>query len=198
MTDAVWEDKIKEAENFAFFNGTIRFLYRNVSAIEWNDFDRKFETAKKLFKNSASDRSNEIKVSTIERFLKQFISFEEIENRYLFTSVGYHARHKCWKKEILCSSDDKVLNKIHSLLLDSAEPSHDNDYQAFLDCGLIEKIVSRSENYKYRYHRHFFVRKDYSQTEGVYVSAKRKEKNKALKSLVDAGAVNITDDLFNF
>lgn len=199
LTDTTWEDKIKEAENFAFFNGTIRFLYRNVSSIEWNDFDKKFETAKKLFKSSASDRSKAIKVSvsTIEKLLKQFTGFEEIENKFLFTSVGYHPRHKCWKKEILCSGDDKVLNKIHSLLLNSAEPSHDNDYQAFLDCGLIEKIVSKSENYRYRYRRYFFIHKDYSQTEGVYVSAERKEKNEALKKLVDGGRVSITDNIFN-
>lgn len=197
LTDTTWEDKIKEAENFAFFNGTIRFLYRNVSAIEWNDFDKKFETAKKLFRSSASDRRKAVKISTIEKLLKQFTGFEEIENECLFTSVGYDARLKCWKKEILCSGNDKVLNKIHSLLLNSAEPSHDNDYQAFLDCGLIEKIVSKSENYKYRYRRYFFIRKDYSQTEGVYVSAKRKEKNEALKKLVDDGIINITDDIFN-
>ncbi len=200
LCDNTWEEKIKKAEAFEFFNGTIRFLYRNVTTVEWDDFDTKFETAKKLFKSSASNRSNNVKISTIEKLLKRFINFEEIEDKYLFTSVGYHARHKCWKKDILCSGDDKVVSKVHFLLLDSAEPYHDNDYQDFLDSGLIEKIVSKSENYKYRYHWYSYwaVHKDYSQTEGVYVSAKRREKNEAFKNLVDAGTVNITDDIFNF
>lgn len=200
LSDDTWEDKIKEAESFAFFNGTIRFLYRNVTTVEWDDFDTKYETAKKLFKSSASNRSNNVTVSTIEKLLKQFINFEEIKDKYLFTSVGYHARHKCWKKDILCSGNDGMLSRVHSLLLDSAEPSHDDDYQTFLDSGLIEKIVSKSENYKYRYHWHSYwaVHKDYSQTEGVYVSAERREKNEAFKNLVDAGTVKITDNSFNF
>lgn len=192
LTDNAWEDKIKEAENFAFFNGTIRFLYRNVTAIEWNDFDKKFETAQKLF-------ANPVPVATIEKLLKQFTGFDDIKDRYLFTSVGYHARHKCWKKDILCSDIDEVLSKVHAMLMESAEPVHDTDYQDFLNSGLIDKVVGKPESYKYRYHWHQYwtVHKDYNQTEGVYVSLERKNKNIALKNLVDAGTITIVDSGFN-
>lgn len=193
LTDTAWENKIKEAENFEFFNGTIRFLYRNVTNTEWDDFDKKFETAQKLF-------ANPVPVATIEKLLKQFTGFDEIKDKHLFTSVGYHARHKCWKKDILCSDVDEVLSKVHNMLMDNAEPIHDTDYQYFLDSGLIDKIVGKLENYKYRYHWHSYwaVHKDYSQTEGVYVSAERKEKNIALKSFADAGTISIIDSGFNF
>ena len=193
LTDIVWENKIKEAEDFEFFNGTIRFLYKNVKNIEWDDFDKKFETAKKLF-------ANPVPIATVEKLLKQFEGFEKIKDKYLFTSVGYHARHKCWKKDILCSDDDDVLSKVHAMLMDNAEPHHNTDYQDFLNSGLISKIVEKPENYKYRYHWHLYwaVHKDYSQTEGVYLSSERKDKNIALKNLVDAGILSITDSMFNF
>ena len=193
MSDNSWENKIKEAESFGFFNGTIRFLYRNVAAIEWDDFDNKYETAKKLFTSS-------VPVATIEKLLKYFIGFEDIKDKYLFTSVGYHARHKCWTKDILCSDSDDVLSKVHALLMGGTEPARDSDYQEFLNSGLIAKVVGKSENYKYRYHWHLYwaVHKDYSQTEGVYVSSERKKKNLAFKKLVDAKSIAITDAGFNF
>ena len=130
LTYNVGENKIKEAENCAFFNGTIRFLYKNVTNIDWNDFDKKFETAQKLF-------ANPVPVATIEKLLKQCIGFDDIKDRYLFTSVGYHARHKCWKKDILCSDIDEVLSKVHAMLMESAEPVHDTDYQDFLNSGFV-------------------------------------------------------------
>ena len=185
--------KIKKAENFGFFNGTIRFLYKNVKEIGWDDFDKKFEAAKNLF-------SNPVPITTIEKLLKQFEKFDDIKDKYLFTSLGYHARHKCWKKDILCSDIENVLSKVHSMLMGSAEPHHSDDYQDFLDSGLIGKIVEKPENYKYRYHWHSYlaVHKDYSQTEGIYLSNERKLKNKVLKGLADKRTVTITDSLFNF
>ena len=193
LSDNAWENKIIEAENFEFFNGTIRFLYRNVTDLDWDDFDKKFETAKILFATS-------VPVATNKKLLKQFKGFEDIKDKYLFTSVGYHARHKCWKKDILCSDANDLLSKVHFMLMEDGEPLHDNEYQEFLDSGLIGKIVGKSENYKYRYHWHLYwaIHKDYSQTEGVYVSSERKNKNLTLKGLVDAKTITITDSGFNF
>ena len=192
LSDNGWEDKIKEAENFEFFNGTIRFLYRNIKVIEWDDYDKKFETAKKLFRTSIS-------ASTIEKFLNQHESFEGIKDKYLFTSVGYHPRHKCWKKDILCSDADDVLSKVNAMLMDYPEPQHDADFNEFLASGLIKIIVAKPENYRYRYHWYSYwsIHKDYSQTEGVYISLERKEKNRALKTLVDARKITIIDTAFN-
>ena len=193
LADNTWEEKIKKAEDFGFFNGTIRFLYRNVSDIAWDDFDKKFEMAQKLLNNPVS-------ATTIEKLLKQFVDFEDIKDKYLFTSVGYHARHKCWKKDILCSDVEDVLSNVHAMLMDNVEPMHNTNYQDFLNSGLIDKVVSKPENYKYRYHWHLYwaVHKDYSQTEGVYVSPERKSKNIALKRLSDAGRIAITNPEFNF
>ena len=46
-----WKEKICEAENYAFFKGSIRFLYRNIDIEDWDkdSFDKKYENAKKYF-----------------------------------------------------------------------------------------------------------------------------------------------------
>ncbi len=193
LSDNQWEEKIREAENFSFFNGTIRFLYRNVKTVNWNNFDVKFDTARKLFENP-------IPASTNEKLLRQFTGFDNIIDKYLFTSIGYHPRYKCWKKDILCSDNTVLLSKVHSLLMEETEPAHDNDYQDFLDSGIIEKIVGKYESYRYRYHwySYYSIHKDYSQTEAVYVSSERKRKNEEFKKLSDAGKIIITDGNFNF
>lgn len=195
IEDNCWESKFEEAEKYAFFNGTIRFLYLNGATVVWDDFDAKFSRAKVLF----NDDNNTVPTSTISLLLKQFSGFEKIQDKYLFTSVGYHARHKCWKKDILCSDDVDVAQGVHSLLMTIPGPLLDADYQSFIDSGLIETIVSKDENYKYRYHWYYYwtVHKDYSQAEGVYVSLERKAKCKVLKDLIDKGAVVLTDPNFN-
>ena len=191
--DSSWVNKIEEAERYAFFNGTIRFLFMNGSTVSWNEFDDKFSRAKALFKD------NVVSTNTIISFLKRFSGFDEIKDKYLFTSVGYHARHKCWKKDILCSQDPYIAKKVHDLLMNIPEPTMETDYQSFINSGLVEKTISKEENYKYRYHWHHYwaIHKDYSQMEGVYVSLDRKAKCEALKKLADAAAVMISVPEFN-
>lgn len=46
-----WEEIIIEAENYAFFKGAIRFLFQDENGnVNWDDFDTKWENAKKYFK----------------------------------------------------------------------------------------------------------------------------------------------------
>lgn len=189
LRDERWERKIVEAENYAFFKGSIRFLYRNVSTISWSDFDSKFDKAKTLFE---PDR-NKINGKTVSALLHQFSSFEEIKDHYLFTTIGYHARYKCWKRDILCSDNGNITSKVNSLLIGTNEPAHTNDYQLFLDSGLINRIIEKAESFKFRYHWRYYwaIYKDYYQYEGVYISENRKEKCEALHQLSSIGRVTI-------
>ncbi len=178
------ENKIITAEQYAFFNGSIRFLYRNGCKEDWDNFDTRFANAKDLF----SDRSNKVGKKTIRKLLEYFSKFEEIKEKHLFTSIGYHSRRACWKRDILCSEDDYLLGKVNSLLMKSGIPQKEPDYNKFLENGMVEKIVEQTENYKYRYHWYcgdYAIHKEYSQTEGVYVSEQRLKKNKVLISTND-------------
>lgn len=178
------EGEIIKAEQYAFFNGSVRFLYRNGFDEDWDNFDTRFKKAKMLF----ADKSNEVSEGTIKNLLEYFPNFEEIKEKHLFTSIGYHSRRACWKRDILCSEDDYLLGKVNSLLMKSGIPQKEPDYNKFLENGMVEKIVEQTENYKYRYHWYcgdYAIHKEYSQTEGVYVSEQRLKKNKVLISTND-------------
>lgn len=175
-------DIIYEAESYAFFNGTIRFLYRNQNGIpEWKDFETKFNNAKDLF-----DDERNVKPNTIISFLRLFCGFEEIWGKYYFTTIGYHPRKQCWKRNILC--DQGLCDKIHLLLSNTINTQiRGKDYQRFIDSGLIDYICHKDENDRYRYHEYYgyVIHKERSQNEGVYISNARTELLSAMKTFVD-------------
>ena len=194
-----WEEKIIDAENYSFFNGTIRFLYRDENKeICWENFDAKFENAKRLFSN---EQKCIVKTETIKALLRYFDGFDQIRGQYLFTSIGYDHRNKCWKKNILCSDNACVQRKVQKLLMsDKYQENYSEDYEHFINSTLIEHIVEQKENYRYRYtERNGLggIYKDYTQTQGVYLSSNRREKCKMLNDLVKEKKLSIAKQDFN-
>lgn len=54
-----WEEAFTAAENYAFFNGSIRFLYQNKDGNpDFNDFDKKFAKAKEYFNPKYEESSD--------------------------------------------------------------------------------------------------------------------------------------------
>ena len=194
-----WEEKIIDAENYSFFNGTIRFLYRDENKeICWENFDAKFENAKRLFSN---EQKGIVKTETIKALLRYFFGFDEIRGQYLFTSIGYDHRNKCWKKNILCSDNACVQRNVQKLLMsDKYQENYSEDYEHFINSTLIEHIVEQKENYRYRYtERNGLggIYKDYTQTQGVYLSSNRREKCKMLNDLVKEKKLSIAKQELN-
>lgn len=192
IDDMSWEDKIIEAEKYSFFNGTIRFLYHDDKGNNnWDDFDEKYEKAKKLF------GSKVICSTTVHEFLECFESLNDIWEERIFTSIGYHPRNKCWKTDILCNLS--YAKQVDMLLLEKTKPVYDALYRDFLVSGLVEKIVVKYENYRYRYryYNSYAVHKEYSATEAVYITEDRKKRCVAFKSIVDSGVISICDPQFN-
>lgn len=189
-----FEAKIKAAEQYAFFNGTIRFLFHGENGtVDWANFDTKFSNAKKLF-----NKDNNVSDENIKNFLNLFNGWSGIEGKYLFTSIGYHPRKSCWKRNILC--DESLKEKVHQFLMNgSTSAPKDKTYQEFLYSGFIEKIVEKSDNDKYRYTSTYInaIHKDYSSTECVYFYEGRKDKCKVIKDLVDNRTISIKDSSFN-
>lgn len=200
LVEKDWERKIIEAETYSFFNGTIRFLYRNEKKeICWKDFDTKFANAKLLF---SSEQKDIVKTETIKALLRYFDGFGEIKGQYLFTSIGYDHRNKCWKRNILCSENVNVQKNVQNLLLSVERPKNysDKEYESFVESGLIEHIVKQKENYRYRYTERnglSGIYKDYTQTYGVYLSSNRREKCKMLNDLVKEKKLSIAKPDFN-
>lgn len=192
--DNLFEDKIKNAEQYAFFNGTIRFLFHDENGtVDWANFDTKFSNAKKLF-----NKVNNVSDETIKKFLKLFNGWNDIEGKYLFTSIGYHPRKSCWKRNILCA--ESLKEKVHQLLMDEpTSATKDKTYQEFLDSGFIEKIVKKGENDKYRHTSTYTnaIHKDYSSTECVYFYDGREDKCQDIINLANKGTISIKDSSFN-
>ena len=194
-----WEEKIIDAENYSFFNGTIRFLYRDENKeICWENFDAKFENAKWLF---SDEQKGIVKTETIKALLRYFDGFDEIRGQYLFTSIGYDHRNKCWKKNILCSDNACVQRKVQKLLMsDKYQENYSEDYEHFINSTLIEHIVEQKENYRYRYtERNGLggIYKDYTQTQGVLLSSNRRTKCKKLNDLVTEKKISIANQNLN-
>ena len=86
-----WAEIIIEAENTAFFKGTIRFLYQNGNgAVDWNSFDAKYENAKIYFGGKRTSAYSD---------LRYFIGRCETEKE--LQSIIYDIRPVTWMANML-------------------------------------------------------------------------------------------------
>ena len=202
LEDAEWEDKICDAEKFGFFNGTIRFLYKDASSeICWDDFDRKFNNASSYFNGEDGSVNSE----SIIKFLGYFCNFDEIENKYLFISTGDAERGKCWKGDILCNNG--MVDKVHEFLMGSDFPDRNERFNRFLaNNELLEKIIEESKKGsaenggKYCYCKHrgeCAIHKDKAWWFGVYLSDDWKEKCEKLHALAEQNKTKLIEPDFN-
>ena len=103
-----WEDVIIEAENYAFFKGAIRFLFRNEKGEwDWKDFDTKWGNAKKIFNDGGLSeeyadeaKANRIILSYCNNWVKQIESYSH-HDKYIFSCTS-----KVWKDNILLKNMD--------------------------------------------------------------------------------------------
>ena len=188
------EDRIKAAEGYAFFDGTIRFLFTGRSGeLDWSNFEKKFENAKTFFaeKNVSPD--------TIKAFLGRFRSFADIEILedgkkeryvYLFTTFGSRRGKNCWKRHILCNA--VLQEQVHDFLMGEPLIASDATYQAFLDSQAVETICKHESHHMYRYYysRDMGVHREHGQKEeGLYISPKRLKQNRQLLDLAQSGTI---------
>ena len=111
-----WEDVIIEAENYAFFKGAIRFLFRNENGEwDWTDFDTKWGNAQTIFcENGLSDDykkdalANRILLSYCRDWHGQ-IESESGNDKFIF---GFSS--SVWKNNILLKEIYKL--PVHQLL----------------------------------------------------------------------------------
>lgn len=194
--DNKWEKSIINAEKYSFFNGTIRFLFHNEKGtLAWGLFKDKFDKSKELFEFG----NKSAMTKTVNKFLQYFDNFDEIYDLHLFTTIGYDSRNNCWKRNILCNENLK--EKVHQLLLGEAITEHDDCYEYFLNSGLIDIIVKKNDNHKYRLRNRYgelCIYSERSHREGVYVSSHRKEMCEKFNKYVESETVKIVDTNYNF
>ena len=112
-----WEDVIIEAENFAFFNGAIRFLFRNENGEwDWTDFDTKWGNAQRYFDKENGLYKNDSNL--LRFFISQFNIGNEDTNWSLFWEMVYDNEDSSWRNLLI---NRKWQAPIHKLLLNSKE-----------------------------------------------------------------------------
>jgi hypothetical protein len=115
LNDQSWEEKIIEAEKFAFFNGAIRFLFTDEAESEspnWDRFDAKFKKAQEYFD----------KDGVMELHKKDAILFRSLICHFTdwgqFWGITYDHKASSWKdiltrKNLICPVN-KILTNIDS------------------------------------------------------------------------------------
>ena len=114
-----WEDVIIEAENFAFFKGAIRFLFRKENGEwDWKDFDTKWKNVQRYFKKECQkDDKSAVNEEWDNAGLLQSLISKIPSNKFWNVLCNNHEIFnnflKTWKYYLL---NKEICDAIHQLL----------------------------------------------------------------------------------
>ena len=126
-----WEDVIIKVENFAFFKGAIRFLFRKENGEwDWKDFDTKWGNVQRYFDKDGVCDSSEINYKADATVLKAVLyHVEDFDNKIEPQKFVLDNKSGTWKNNILLSSDSDWANAVHQVLMGNLETKkRDEDY----------------------------------------------------------------------
>lgn len=137
-----WNDAIEKAEEFAFFHGSIRFLYNRNSNGEttWENFATKLSNCMDLFTKDGLSEEKKVKAN------KVLIS--HCENRKnLIRQPVFDTDKESWKQVLTDSSLSECVN---GLLLSPNEivDNHDDIIQILIDDAIWEKLIKENPGYE--------------------------------------------------
>jgi len=100
-----WEEKIIEAEKYAFFKGAIRFLFRERERqYDWGKFDARFNKAKEYFdKNGVTEKYKEDAI-LLRVLVSNFNNFAQ------FSAIIYDNNATSWKSILI---NDKLIDSLN-------------------------------------------------------------------------------------
>lgn len=182
--DIIWEEKIIKAENYAFFRGSIRFLFRDAQGnIDWNLFEQKWENVQKYFKdkkvgkkesamNEAYDNS-----SLLKALISRFDTSQYNSVLYWWYRV-FNNRSNTWLYYLL---HQDITEPIHQLLLGNdkpkeLQPSEDiekNTIYQLSNTGLLDFVIEKMPHSWIRWiHNHLAI---YPSGVGIFLNAKDRD-----------------------
>ncbi|MBN2769214.1 MAG: DUF262 domain-containing protein [Spirochaetes bacterium] len=146
FNDYEWERKIIEAENYAFFKGAIRFLFRTGIKYDWTTFDARFEKAKEFFdKNGPREKYK--KDSLLLRFI-----ISNFSNWDQFSKIQYDNNVSSWKSilidEKMCIPVNCIFeNDMPDFAIWSSGVNNLNEKQKFVHNDLVQSpLLNHIEN----------------------------------------------------
>ena len=142
-----WNDAIEKAENWAFFHGSIRFLYRNSDGkTTWKNFATKLSNCMDLFtKDGLSEekkvKANQVLISHCENW-ENLIREREQEPKPVFDTDK-----ESWKQVL---TNSKLSEYVNGLLLSPNEiaDSHDEIIQLLIDNDIWKNLINKNSGYK--------------------------------------------------
>ena len=109
-----WESVIIEAENTAFFKGSISFLFHDENnKINWENFDKKFDNAKQYFCKDGvhdSDKKYASDVLLLRAFISRLSKVEE--KKFIFDNERNSWRYILQEKKYIASVNKILLGDI--------------------------------------------------------------------------------------
>ena len=144
-----WKNKIHEAEKAAFFKGAIAFLFNNEKGeMDWNNFDTKWRTAKKLFDKGGVKAD---KIVNAMQTLYSYCNDNDWDSQFNKDAKIFNGKANTWKDQILTKvvGDNKYVyaEPVHHLLMGegpSTERKSDRRLRLLSSKSLIEHLVKEN------------------------------------------------------
>ncbi len=189
-----WEEIIKEAEQFAFFDGGIRFLIRN-NADEWTVgfFDEKWTNAQRFFdKNGIKDteeykyKSNALVLKAVLYQAKDYQSLIEGDKFVLDNTA------ETWRNRILLRS--QWASAVHQILMNNLDITvREGDFEIYKDLyttNLLNFVANQERRHRIR-NIHYKWAIYPPRLEGFIPDQNDFHRNKLLNECETAGKINI-------
>ena len=183
--DTTWEEKIKTAENYDFFRGSIRFLFRDGQGnIDWSWFDQKWENVQKYFKEGKVGKTESVMNKAYDDavLLKSLISrmdTSQFENVLWWRHRTFNNRPNTWLYYLL---HQDITDPIHQLLLGdtqvvSRKPSKEGSWEHILyqlsNTSLLDFVIKEIPHSWIRWiHNHLAI---YPSGAGIFLNAKDRD-----------------------
>ena len=138
-----WNDAIEKAENWAFFHGSIRFLYRNSNGENnWENFATKLSNCMDLF--TKDGLSEEKKVKTNQVLISHCKEWDDIRREPVFDT-----KKESWK-QVLTETDVKLSEYVNGLLLSPNEivDNHNEIIQILIDDAIWKNLIKETPGYE--------------------------------------------------
>lgn len=189
-----WEEIIKEAEQFAFFDGGIRFLIRN-NADEWtvDFFDEKWINVQKFFdKNGVKDTEEykyKSKALVLKAVLYQAKDYQSLieGDKFVLDNTA-----ETWRNRILLRS--QWATAVHQILMNNLNITvREGDFEIYKDLyttNLLNFVANQERRYRIR-NIHYKWAIYPPRLEGFIPDQNDFHRNKLLNECETAGKINI-------
>lgn len=193
-----WKNKIHEAEKAAFFKGAIAFLFNNEKGeTDWNNFDTKWRTAKKLFDKGGVKAD---KIVNAMQTLYSYCNDNDWDSQFNKDAKIFNGKANTWKDQILTKvvGDNKYVyaEPVHHLLMGegpSTERKSDRRLRLLSSRSLIEHLVKENPKGQDMYIRYphdslYYCGRKY----GVMLSYEKRDK--CLNKLLENNKIELISD----